>query len=449
MKSLDIALKDLRAALRNRVIIGMSLGIPLLIVGLIFLAFGGLSSNKKAPEIAVTNVVVANLDRPVAGMPGFGELLANFLRDSSLKGLVRVTQSQDEASARKAVADRKAGVAIIIPEDFSQAVVLPDARATVSLIQDPVMTVGPGIVRSLVEQFLDGFSGSKMAAKLVGDEAKSPGAPRRKLQGQPLPETPGTAPHFRSENGDSPEFPGAVPSFRGAREAGSAYGQWASTQGGKPAVTVQEPVVVEKPTNVLAFVMGRVMAGMMIFFSFYSAAAVAMTIIKEDEDGTLARLFATPTSKGAVLGGKFLSVLLVVALQVIVLMLAARLAFGVRWGRLELVAPVALGMMVAASGFGVFLMSFVRTARQTGPVVGGVLSTTGMLAGLFTPLVPNMPAVFARIALVFPQGWAMRGLTLALAGIGDARWFVTVAVLFGAGLLFLLIGAMRARRRFA
>lgn len=409
MKPLDIALKDLRSALRNRVIIGMSLLIPLLIVGLIFLAFGGLSSNKKAPEIAVTSVVVANLDRPVADMPDFGAFLMDFLNDSSLKKLVKVSQAQDEASARKAVRNRKAGVAIIVPEDFSQAVLLPDARAVLRVIQDPVLVTGPAIVKSLVEQFADGYTGSKMA-RLVGGGASDR---RRQIK------------------------------------AGSAYAKWAAAHEGKPAVTVQEPVIAEKPTNVLAFVMGRVMAGMMIFFSFYSAAAVAMTIIKEDEDGTLARLFATPTSKGAVLGGKFLSVLLVVALQVIVLMLAARLAFGVRWGRLELVAPVALGMMLAASGFGVFLMSFVRTARQTGPVVGGVLSTTGMLAGLFTPLVPNMPAVFARIALVFPQGWAMRGLTLALAGISDARWFVTVAVLFGAGLVFLLIGTMRARRRFA
>jgi len=411
MKPLDIALKDLRSALRSRVIIGMSLVIPLLIVGLIFLAFGGLTGSHKPQttnyQLPVTSVVVANLDRPVAGMPDFGEFLVNFLGDSSLKGLVRVTRTSDEASARTAVRNRKAGVAIIIPEGFSQAVVLRDARATVHLVQDPVLVVGPGIVRSLVEQFLDGFSGSKLAARLAGGGRERQAA------------------------------------------AGSAYAQWAMAQDGRPAVSVQEPVVVEQPTNVLAFVMGRVMAGMMIFFSFYSAAAVAMTIIKEDEDGTLARLFATPTTKAAVLGGKFLSVLLTVAVQVTVLMLAARLAFGVRWGRLELVAPVALGMMVAASGFGVFLMSFVRTARQTGPVVGGVLSTTGMLAGLFTPLVPNMPAVFARIALVFPQGWAMRGVTLALAGISDARWFVTVAVLFGAGLLFLLMGTMRARRRFA
>jgi ABC-2 type transport system permease protein len=419
VKPLALALKDLRSALRNRFIIGMSLVLPLLIVGLIFLAFGGLSSNKKAPEIAVTSVVVANLDRPFAGMPSFGEFLVNFLNDSALKNVVRVTQVQDEVSARKAVADRKAGVAIIIPEDFSQAVVFPAGKATVRVIQDPVLTIGPTIVTSLVEQFLDGFTGSKMAARLAG-----------------------TAPGVSAGN------PGLFPDSLHL-EAGAIYARWAMAQGGKPAVTVKEPVVIEKPTNVLAFVMGRVMAGMMIFFSFYSAAAVAMTIIKEDEEGTLARLFATPTSKGAVLGGKFLSVLLVVALQVIVLMLAARLAFGVRWGRLELVAPVALGMMVAASGFGVFLMSFVRTARQTGPVVGGVLSTTGMLAGLFTPLVPGMPTVFARIALVFPQGWAMRGVTLALAGVSDARWFITVAVLFGAGLLFLLIGTMRARRRFA
>ena len=46
---------------------------------------------------------------------------------------------------------------------------------------------------------------------------------------------------------------------------------------------------------------------MMIFFMFFGAANVARTILTEDRDGTLPRLFTTPTRHGTIIGGKFVS----------------------------------------------------------------------------------------------------------------------------------------------
>ena len=35
------------------------------------------------------------------------------------------------------------------------------------IIQDPTLTIGPGIVRSIVGQFLDGFSGAQITVEIL------------------------------------------------------------------------------------------------------------------------------------------------------------------------------------------------------------------------------------------------------------------------------------------
>ena len=59
---------------------------------------------------------------------------------------------------------------------------------------------------------------------------------------------------------------------------------------------------------------------------------------------------------------------------------------------------VILGLVVAAAGFGIFVMSFVKSTRQAGPVIGGVLTLTGMVGGLFTTGVTGLPSIWTRPA---------------------------------------------------
>jgi ABC-2 type transport system permease protein len=194
---------------------------------------------------------------------------------------------------------------------------------------------------------------------------------------------------------------------------------------------------------------GRIMAGMMIFFAFFMGALSAESIIREDEEGTLERLFTTPTSQAAILGGKFTAVVLTLVIQIVILLAAARLIFGISWGKPLPVALITLGLIVSAAGFGVFLMSCVKTTRQTGPIMGGVLTVTGLLGGLFISGVPNLPEAFDTVRLSMPQGWALNAWELSLNGAGVGQVLVPVAVLLGLGALFFGIGVILFRKRFA
>ena len=111
-------------------------------------------------------------------------------------------------------------------------------------------------------------------------------------------------------------------------------------------------------------IMGPVFAGMMLFFAFYTGAYAMMSILQEDELGTLARLFTTPTSRTAILSGKLLSVLLMVLIQSLVMLVVGRLAFGINWGNPVAISMNVLGQVVAASGLGVLLISFLKNSKK-------------------------------------------------------------------------------------
>jgi hypothetical protein len=81
--------------------------------------------------------------------------------------------------------------------------------------------------------------------------------------------------------------------------------------------------------------------------------------------------------------------------------------------------------------------------------MGGVLTLTGMLGGLFTSGVPDIPEVFDTVRLAMPQGWAMYGWELALQGAGAGQVLGPVAVMLGLGGLFFGIGVILFRKRFA
>ena len=57
MKIMDIALKDMLRSLRNIFLIGMVVAAPLLIVGLIYFAFGGMSNERAAMPVMQVGVV--------------------------------------------------------------------------------------------------------------------------------------------------------------------------------------------------------------------------------------------------------------------------------------------------------------------------------------------------------------------------------------------------------
>lgn len=417
MNIFDVAFKDLKRVFRSVFALIMMFGAPLLIAGLLYFAFGGLASGSGSFTLARTRVVIANLDQPDSSANSFkaGEMLIKFLQDEGLTDILELMMAPDEASARSAVDHQQADVALIIPANFTQAALTPEQNAAVLLYQDPTLSIGPGIVKDLVNHFMDGFSGAKIAAKVTNAAAQA--------------------------SGSEPD-----PSL--SEQASKQYAAYLGSSSHAAALHITSPSGQSEQASSHMSMIGPIMAGMMILFVFFMGANGAESIIREHEEGTLARLFATPVSTFKILGGKFIGVFIALVIQTIVLLAASALIFHISWGQPISVALATFGLIVSATGFGVMLMSLIRSTRQTGPILGGVLTLTGMGGGLLTNGIPNVPPIMDTIALSMPQGWAMQTWKLTLAGSSAGAILLPVIVLLILGALFFAVGLILFRRRF-
>jgi ABC-2 type transport system permease protein len=194
-----------------------------------------------------------------------------------------------------------------------------------------------------------------------------------------------------------------------------------------------------------------IMAGMMTMYAFFTGTSTAESILQEEEERTLPRLFTTPTRQATILAGKFLAVFLTVGVQVSVLLTAGRLLFGIHWGDVRAVAMMALGLVVAASSIGLMICSFLRTRKAGGNVFGGVLTLSGMLGMIpvFAMNSPSAKSMAGSVSLLVPQGWVVRGLLQALKGEPLTSVMLSAGVLLIWGAAAFAIGVLRFNKRYA
>lgn len=424
MKIFDLALKDLTRSFRSVFAVLFMFVIPLVVTGMFYLMFGGTKGGDSGFNLPQTKVVVANLDAggvdfsaiasqfpEEADVQSMGDMIVAVLRDESLADLVSVTLAASESAARAAVDTREAGVAVIIPADFSARFSRLDGQAVLEVYQDPTLTLGPAIVRSVLNQFMDGLSGAKIAVNVAIEQTGS----------------------------HDPAFIGWVV---------EAY-LVASAPTRDPAALLEVQSAAEGEIPLVIRIFGPIMGGMAIFYAFYTGTATAETLLAEDEMGTLPRLFTTPTSQATVLGGKLLAVLLTVTIQMTVLLLLGALIFGIHWGSLPSVLLFATGTILVASAFGVFVTSLMKSSRQGGIVFGGVLTFSGMLGMMPIFAFSSPSAALETISLFVPQGWAVRALFQSMQGAAAGSVAFTLLGMLAWSAAFFLVGAWRFQKRYA
>jgi ABC-2 type transport system permease protein len=434
MKAIDIALKDMTRSFRSAFAVIFMFGVPLLVTGMFYLMFGNMAQNGGF-DLPKTKVVIANMD---AGGPKFqmnpknipggrkaetmGDLIVSILESDEMADLIEVAYAPDASVARTSVDNQDAQVAIIIPPDFSEQFAdAEEGKAVIEFYQDPTLTIGPAIMRSILNRFLDSMAGIKIAVNVFMDET------------------------------DPSQYVLVGQVVQGYLDTSLALSEDPAAEllDVRAPASVQESAE-EKSQNLLLTIIGPIMGGMMIFYAFFTGTSTAQSILREEEERTLPRLFTTPTRQATILTGKLLSVFMTVSVQVIVLLLASRLIFGIQWGQPLQVGLVALGIIFSASSFGIFVNSFLKTTKQGGVIFGGVLTVTGMLGmiSIFTMNAPGAAILSESVSLLVPQGWAIRGLMQSMNGEPVNQLLISFLVLIGWSIAFFVIGVMRFNRRY-
>jgi ABC-2 type transport system permease protein len=426
MKSIDIALKDIGHAFRSLFALAFMFGVPILMTLLFGFLFGGVGRGDAEFSVPTTDVIFVNQDHGSAMVPSFdlegeafdsmGAMLVDLMQSNNFSELMNASTGT-EAEARAAVDAREAGMAVIIPPGFTETLIgMGDAQAAVEFYKDPELSLGPQVSEAVVMSVVDGFSSGTLSLETVNRVLAENGVTLSQQDQLALVQS-------LTESGGQADAGLIIipPADAGEAESGS----------------------------LLQTIIRSIMGGMMIFYAFYTGTSAAQSILEEEEGGTLARLFISPTSVSTILNGKFLAGFVMIIVQVTVLLLFGSLAFGIDWGPLPSLLVFSVGLVAVANSFGIFIMSLVKSTRQAGTIYGAVLTFSGLLgiSSVFT-MGTSAEAAFKVIPLVVPQGWAMRALETAWSG-DFLNTLLPSGVMLVWAILFFVIGATRFKRRFA
>ncbi len=186
----------------------------------------------------------------------------------------------------------------------------------------------------------------------------------------------------------------------------------------------EPPVSVKGQTVIASDVRGETVqasgttqssAGMAVFFIMFVTFGGAGAILEEREQGTLRRLLITPASKGTLLAGKIVGIVVTATLQTLILTAASALIFGVPWGRQWLANAIVLFCYIlAVTGLAVLVSTVVRSRDQFAGASPIFSTGLAMIGGCWWSLDIVSPTM-QTIAKFTPTGWAMIGLTDVLA----------------------------------
>lgn len=414
MKAFDIAFKDLKQSFRSLFAVAFMFVIPILITGLFAFMFGGTGEDAEVTFNPIA-VQIVNQDEGE-----FGSYLVDLWTSEGFAALLAPTVTDSPADARQAVDDQEAEIAILIPADFSEVLVAVGDQTAIELYQDPTLTLGPGIVKTLVNQFVDSFNGSNITVQVAEKQMAERGLSLSPEQYQ---------------------------------ELAMAYGLTITQNAeGGSLVTVQSPGGEEQDAsagmkNILGFIMG----GMMVFYAYFTGAYASNTILTEEENGTLARLFSTATPSSVILTGKLLAAGSMILVQLSVLLSFGRFVFGIQWGNLGLIALFILVVTFGAASFGMGAISLAKDRRQAGVIMGAGITVTGMLgmAGTFMLSSPTPNPAVDTLTLLVPQGWANRALLSIMGGLSLERTLFSLAILLLYSAALAVVGFIRFRNRYA
>ncbi len=212
------------------------------------------------------------------------------------------------------------------------------------------------------------------------------------------------------------------------------------------------PVVVERetpeamPVTVYPDSFQQNVPGYTLYGLFWVVSLLAGSVMEERRTGTFRRLQAAPMHRAVMLAGKLAPYYVINLLQLVVMLGASSLLFGMSLGRSPVgLVVVSLVAAASATGLGVLVAGLARTESQIGGLTILLLLTFSALGGCFVPRFA-MPEWLQHIGLITPHAWALDAYQdLLVRGYGVAQVMPEVAALMVFAALFFGIGVWRFR----
>jgi ABC-2 type transport system permease protein len=186
-------------------------------------------------------------------------------------------------------------------------------------------------------------------------------------------------------------------------------------------------------------------AGQLITWVFIPLLGISGLFAYERQQGTLRRVLTTPTSKATFLFGTITGQVVMALVQMTLLILFGRFAFGLHWGNPFALALILICSALAAAALGTTMGAFIKTEGQATGLSVMLGMVMAMMGGCWYPI-ELFPTVVQTIVKILPTTWAMQGLLdLVLRGGGLVDILPEAGVLLAFAAVFFSIGVIRFR----
>jgi ABC-2 type transport system permease protein len=194
-----------------------------------------------------------------------------------------------------------------------------------------------------------------------------------------------------------------------------------------------------------------------VMFAFFLVLTVGWLFVAERTQGTLQRLRAAPVTRGELLLGKLVPCYLTSVGQGVLLLLAGRLLFGMRWGpegwtlaeQAGWLLAVVLATSLAAMGLALLVAVLARSEMQVAIYGALPVLVMALIGGCVLPR-EMMPEQTQWLSRLTPHGWALDAYRELLGATGATTPNLGIIVracgvlsAFGAGFLALAWGFLR------
>ncbi len=405
---------------RDRVVLAMVFVLPVMFFSIFATVFGNQGQNSTAKiRIAVVDEDGSELSRRIVeGLRGEKSLRVRTTADPEGQGA-----PLDRAAGEQLVRNGDVPVAVILPKGLGETAAAfgPSGNAVrVKLLADVSDPVAPQMVNGLLQKV-------SMTA-----------APDLMMQG-------GMKQFERYAGTLTPQQRAAVdnwlPQMKPAASGGSGTG--VANQAFGIGVDTVDVMRQGRSESLISFYA----AGVGVMFLLFSVSGASGSLLDEMDTGTLDRVLSTRLGMSGLLTAKWIFITLLGVLQLTVMFLWGRIAFGLELERhLPGFFVMTAFTAAAAAGFGLMLATLARTRAQLSGMSTIIILTMSALGGSMFPRF-LMSETMQKFGLLTFNAWALDGyLKVFWRNAPILALWPQVLVLTGLTAVFLALARTFARR---
>lgn len=404
MKSLLIALKDIKIQIKDRKQLVLMLLMPIVLTAILGTALKGVLNSDEAPK---TVLGLYNADEHKV-TDGFIE---SVLKRTDMKSSLELKSISSEKQLRNLLKAEKIDAGLILPEGWGQSLVA-GRTAHARIYQGS----GKEINAVFIQQLTDAYTESVQTISGSTTFAVTNLAIRAKQSGESF-----------------------NPEKSGQQIAAAAE------EAIKPKDYVKDTPVGNKPVSAMQYYA----AAMAAMFLLFNAMNGGKSFHNERGTETLGRLMVTPTTRGAILGGKFLGTWFIAFIQFLVFMIVTHYVLLVDWGsHVWQTLVLAFVYSFAVAGLSMVVAAFTKSERAADAIGSVGVQVFAILGGSMIPIA-SFPEVLRGLSKLTPNSWALTGFVDIMGGTTTWNSLVLpVFVLVGIGLCAAAIGVWRLRVKY-